>query len=78
MATPIDWIEAVTFEEYVNQLFQDEKTDTEEFKVLVRVYGRSKLTKLWQKFQSRTNLINFPHESECNNCFQKVSVHSDK
>ena len=41
--TPIDWQDAVTLEGYVLRLFQQGKTDTEEYKTLERVFGKTKI-----------------------------------
>jgi hypothetical protein len=53
MVTPIDWTEAVTLEEHVYQLFRDGKTDTDEFKTLVRFFGRQKMIEFWKQWQNQ-------------------------
>lgn len=46
-----NWDEAWPFERYVVQLILDKKTDTAEFKLLVRIYGREKLVEIWEKYR---------------------------
>lgn len=42
--------EWATLNDYVCSLFKEKKTDTPEFKALLRVYGREKLAKIWKDF----------------------------
>lgn len=41
----------VTFEDYVVSLFKARKTDSNEFKTMLVIYGREKILRIWQKFK---------------------------
>lgn len=49
---PTDWSEAKTLEDYVFELFENQATESKEFKALLRVFGREKMNDLWKKFCS--------------------------
>lgn len=46
------WKEAWNLEDYVIDLFKKKLTDTEEFKTLIRIFGRDKLAKIWLKYKN--------------------------
>lgn len=52
MVKPVDWRGAITFEEYVIELFETKKTDTEEFKSLLRLRGRQRLEEIWKQYRA--------------------------
>lgn len=39
-----------TLDDYLFSLFRNQKTDTSEFKVLLRVYGRERIETAWKTF----------------------------
>lgn len=51
MVVNVDWEGACTFDEYVISLFEEKKTSTEEFQLIMRVYGRERLEKLWKEYK---------------------------
>lgn len=55
MVTQVDWNGACTFDDYVISLFEEKKTKTDEFDLLLRVYGREKLEKLWKAYKEEKN-----------------------
>lgn len=44
-----EWSDAWTLENYILSLFQQKQTETQEFKILLKLFGREKLEKLWNK-----------------------------
>lgn len=53
---PIDWSGAWTLEDYVVALFEAKKTDSDEFKTLLRIYGRPRLVAIWNHYRHRNTL----------------------
>jgi hypothetical protein len=53
MAEPIDWSGAWTLDEYVISLFEKKQTESLEFKLLMKIYGREKLVQIWEKYKGR-------------------------
>ena len=49
----LSWKEAVSLEEYISDLFRQKKMNTEEFKTLLRIYGREKLEAIWKKMKGK-------------------------
>lgn len=49
---PLPWSKAWTLEDYALSLIQQNKTQSEEFKTLLRVYGRDKLREIWSKYKA--------------------------
>lgn len=47
----IEWEQALTFEQYVITLFEQKLTRSDEFKALIRIYGRPKLEEIWKKYK---------------------------
>jgi len=59
MVASMDWQDAVTLEERIVRIFQEGKTDSEEFKVLVRIFGKPKIDGFLRKHQERTRNSNY-------------------
>ena len=53
MAEPMDWQRAWTFEAYIISLFEKKQTDSLEFKVMLRIFGREKLEKIWFEYKAK-------------------------
>jgi hypothetical protein len=70
--TPIDWQDAITFEDYVLRLFQEGKTDTEEFKALTRIFGKTKINGYLMKHQERSRSSKYLVVKE----FEKMAIFS--
>lgn len=51
--TKVEWESAWTLEDYLFELFEMKKTDTEEFKVLVRLFSREKIKAYYLKYQEK-------------------------
>jgi hypothetical protein len=45
----LEWSGAWTLENYVLSLFQKKQTQSPEFKILLKLFGREKLEKIWNK-----------------------------
>lgn len=41
-----------TLKDYVLSLYQQQKTETAEFKTMLRIYGREKFETWWREYQS--------------------------
>lgn len=52
MENESDRPECTTFEQYVVSLFRARKTDSNEFKTMLNIYGREKILKIWEKFKA--------------------------
>lgn len=50
----IEWKEAWTLEEYVVHLIKNKLTQSPEFKLLIRIYGRPKLEGIYKKIYKPT------------------------
>lgn len=50
-----DWQAAWGLEDYVIDLFKRKATDTPEFKTLLKVFGRDKILKIWEKFKLKNS-----------------------
>lgn len=42
--------DCTTFEQYITYLFKHKKTDSKEFRVMLEIFGKEKLAKIWEKF----------------------------
>lgn len=65
---PIDWKGAWTLDDYVISLFEKKRTDSVEFKLLLRIYGRERLAKIWEEFKSKGGIKSehYSTRSQCN------------
>lgn len=43
--------ECTTFEDYIISLFKARKTNSEEFKTMLGIYGRERLAEIWKKYK---------------------------
>jgi hypothetical protein len=59
MVASMDWQDAVTLEERIIRIFQEGKTDSEEFKALVRIFGKPKIDGFLRKYQERAGDSNY-------------------
>ena len=51
MMKAIDWEGSVDLEKYVFSLFEEKKTESVEFKYLLRTFGREYLKKIFEKYK---------------------------
>lgn len=61
---PIDWKGSWTLEDYVISLFDSKQTESSEFKALLSVYGRERMTRIWEDFKSRAKQTKTKQESK--------------
>lgn len=48
--SPREWW---TLEEYAISLFEQKKTGSDEFVLLVKIFGRPKLAEIWERYQKK-------------------------
>lgn len=48
-----DWETAWSLEDYLFEIFEMNKFNSEEFKVLLRIYGREKIEVIWKKYREK-------------------------
>lgn len=49
----VDWTGAWTLRDFVIDLFKQNKIDSDEFRLLIRVYGRDKLITIWKDYKTQ-------------------------
>lgn len=47
------WKGSWTFEDYIFSLFDRKLTQSDEFQTMLRIYGKEKMSKLWEKYKTR-------------------------
>ncbi len=68
MSRETDWKGAWTLDDYVVSLFKSRLTEGVEFQALLRVYGRERMTQIWDDYKKSRgggeNAENGPRRSE--------------
>jgi hypothetical protein len=51
-----------TLKDYIISLYQQQKTETSEFKAMLHIYGREKLENWWHEYQSELRKKHEKHQ----------------